>query len=583
MVPQGTKRPPSLWWLLRIGALIEVCFLGLIVVTPLGGLSQSASPLVRAWPWLLAPARLFFPGWPLHVGLAKEHNKPAWPAAVFSALLIVAAVAATVAVWRCLRQQGSRGRHLALALVGAAIMGATLALLPSDPSDDIFSYIIYGRIAVIHHANPLVTTPASFPHDPFFAYVYWQTVRSVYGPVWLLVSGGLTQVAEMLVGGLATYVLLFKLLGVLCHLANIALIWAILSTLAPRRRLLGTLFYAWSPLCLLEFCASAHNDALMLTLLLVSVLCLTRRWAVPAMLAFGLSIATKYVPLALLPFYLVAVVRQEMARHAPTLVSPATSIAGADPSLRAIPATANAVGGNGLAAGLLAAGWRLALVLAVVVASALPYWAGQATLGAIVYSPPAQRLDNSWHEAISWPLRWVVQSLFRLSDSTAKSVVETTLKVATLLAFVVLWLREVRRPRELVTTLEAWAWALLWYVIIASGWFWPWYVTWIVVVVALLPWSELSVSTLLLAGGVLILYAFRPQKSSPLYGYRSVLALGPGVWYLARCAWKRRRSHLPAGSASSATLASASNRPVSSAPPNATDGMSHAAGAPSSR
>ncbi|GAC1452726.1 MAG: hypothetical protein PVSMB4_13300 [Ktedonobacterales bacterium] len=583
-VPQGTQRQPSLWWLFRIGALIELCFLGLIVVTPLGGLAQSASPLVRVWPWLLVPARVLFPGTPLHIGLGKEHNKSAWPALMFSALLICAAVAATVAIWRCLRDQGSRPRHLALVLVGAAILGATLILLPSDPSDDIFSYIIYGRIAIIHHANPLVSVPSSFPHDPFLAYVYWRNVRSVYGPVWLLISGGLTRLAESLGGGLATYVLLFKLLGLASHLANIALIWAILSALAPRRRLLGTLLYGWSPLCLLEFCASAHNDSLMLTFLLAGVLCLTRRWEVPAMLAFGLSIATKYVPLALLPLYLVAVVRQELARRAaiPALAS-SHGAAATDTRLRTLPGRIRAVGGEGLAAGLVAAGWRLALVLAVVGVTALPYWAGPATLSAIIYSPPAQRLDNSWHEAISWPLRWVAQALFRLPDAVAKSVVETGLKLVTLLAFVALWLRELRRPRGLVTTLEAWAWVLLWYVVIASGWFWPWYVTWIVAVVALLPWTDLSVTTVLLATGMLILYAFRPLKSSPLYGYRSVLAFGPAVWYLARCAWERRRSHALAGVARSTRLTSVSGSPVSRGPLQATEEVNQTAGAPSSR
>ena len=141
--------------------------------------------------------------------------------------------------------------------------------------------------------------------------VYWRDVRSVYGPVWLALSGGLSLVAEAFGGSLAVYTALFKLLGVAAHLLNAWLVWLILSRLAPKARLLGTLFYAWSPLCLLEFGASAHNDALMLTFLLLGVYCLTRGttgWDAVAMVAFGLSIATKYVPLALIPLYFALVI-----------------------------------------------------------------------------------------------------------------------------------------------------------------------------------------------------------------------------------------------------------------------------------
>jgi hypothetical protein len=565
----GSAKAPSIRWLARVALVIALCLLGLVVIAPLGGTAQSVSPIARAWPWLLAPARLFFPGASLHVGIQPEHNASPWPGFVFAALLVTAALAAGAAVVRCLWEQGSDRRHLAIALIGAALFALPLVLLPSMPSDDVFSYVIYGRIAALHHANPLVATPADFPQDPLLSFVYWRNVRSVYGPVWLLVSDGLTRLSLALGGGLATAVLLFKLLGVASHLANMTLIWLILGRLAPSRRLLGTLFYGWCPLCLLEFGASGHNDALMLTLLLVAVLCLVRRWEVPGLIALGLSIAIKYVPLALLPFYLFAVMWQVMERHS------SGRRGGTDQTTWRRPTSA------ALRAGLLAAGWRLALVLAVVGAATLPYWAGPGTLQAVLYSPPAERLDNSWLEAISWPLRWVAQSVFGLSASSGQAIVETLLKGGALLAFAALWLREFRRARGLQGTLEAWAWVLLWYVLVASGWFWPWYVTWIVVVVALLPWSELSVATLLLAGGVLVLYAFRPLRASPVYGYRSLLAFGPAVGYLVYVALERRRSHSSAAAATSTRLPSASIRPVSSAPPKATDGMNHGEGAPS--
>lgn len=521
---------PPVGWLAGVGLFIELCLFGLIVVTPLGGTTQSVSPLARAWAWLFAPARLFFPGWNLRIGTTPDQGRPAWPAIVFAVLLVLATAALLVALLRCVWQHGASRRHLLLALGVAVALGATLVVLPTLPSDDVFSYIIYGRIAALHHANPLVAVPASFPDDPFRTFVYWRNVRSVYGPIWLMASSGITILAEALGGNLSIYVLLFKLLGLASHLANMLLIWGILGVIAPRRRLLGTLLYGWNPLCLLEFCASGHNDALMLTFLLAGVYLLVRRWEIPALLAFGLSIATKYVPLALLPFYLYYVARQAM----PHLAAASSERWGA--RVRSLWA-----GRRLLLIGARAAGWRLAVVLGVVAVATLPYWAGPGTLKAVLYSPPAERLDNSLLEAFANPLEGLAQAVFGMTPTGAVVLVNSIVKVVSLSGFVALWLLQFRRAKSLPGALEAWAWALMWYVLAASGWFWPWYVAWVVAVVALLPWTELSVTTVLLAGGVLALYAFRPLAASPLYGWRAFFEFGPAVVYLTWVTLARRR------------------------------------------
>src|SRR5690348_5225301 len=80
--------------------------------------------------------------------------------------------------------------------------------------------------------------------------------------------------------------------------------------------------------------------------------------------------------------------------------------------------------------------------------------------------------------------------------------------------------------------IASWAWALFWYVVVASGWFWPWYVTWVVALAALLAPGELVTAALLLAGCALTLYAFLPLYATPVYGFRSLLAFGPALGYL---------------------------------------------------
>jgi len=179
----------------------------------------------------------------------------------------------------------------------------------------------------------------------------------------------------------------------------------------------------------------------------------------------------------------------------------------------------------------------LALTL---IALAAPYWSGPQTLGSLLYSPPAQHLNNSLLEAIQWPLRWLAQGALGMTAASARTLVETMLKLLALALFGLLWLYEFRRTRTLTGTLQAWGWALVWYALVASGWFWPWYVTWALAVVALLPWSRLSVATALLAGGSLTLYAFLPLHSAPVYGYRSIVAFGPALAYLLWQAWRIR-------------------------------------------
>lgn len=505
------------------GVGIEAFLLALFVVAPLGGVTQTISPLARVWPWLLAPAQAVFGATLVTASVTPSQG---WAQlALFVTLLVGASFAWGLAVWRARdidltprlplpRGEGEMRWGLWLALGGAALLGATLALLPSLPSDDVFSYILYGRISALHSANPLIATPSDFPNDPFLSLVYWQTTRSVYGPVWLGLSDVVARLAEALGGGLVAYVALFKLVGFLAHLANVALVWAILGRLAPERRLAGALLYGWSPLCLLEFCASAHNDAVMLFFLLLGIYAITRGWEVAAMALIGLSIATKVTPVALLPLYGGYLVWRARAA--------------AEPWRRVAWALA----------------WRAGIAALVVVVTAAPLWAGPRTFGALLFSPPAQQLDNSLLESVSWPLRWLAQGAFGLSVDQARTVVETGLKVLALLAFTGLWLWEFRRARTLEGTLTAWGWALLWFAVVASGWFWPWYVTWVVALAAVAPWGHLWLAAQLLAGGALTLYGFLPLQASPVYGYRSLVAFGPVVVYLVWVAWQARGARM---------------------------------------
>jgi hypothetical protein len=99
-----------------------------------------------------------------------------------------AGLGAVLAVERRARVLTPRG-----VLVPAAVLLAVAVVAPPIGSRDVWSYVMYGRIAALHHADPYRIAPSAFPHDPLLSRVspVWRDTRSVYGPVftWLSALG----------------------------------------------------------------------------------------------------------------------------------------------------------------------------------------------------------------------------------------------------------------------------------------------------------------------------------------------------------------------------------------------------------
>jgi hypothetical protein len=488
-------------------ALAALGWLVVVAMTSAWWLALTPSPLAvlpRIWH---APA-----GWSPAAGpVGTVDVATDWHLALFAVALAAGAAPLAWALARARHIAQTSRAALWLVLGVTAALGLLLLLLPVLPSDDIFSYILYGRIGALYHANPLLATPSQFAGDPFLTHVFWSGTRSVYGPAWLIASEALTWLAQALGGSAAIYVLLYRLLALGCHLASAILIWGILTRVAPERRLLGTLLYAWNPLALWEFAAAGHNDAMMIAAFLAGVWLIVRGREKTGLVWWGVSIAVKYVFVLALALWL---------WRAATRVMPETGEEAWHLWMRRAWAVA----------------WRAGIALGTAAALTLPFWAGPGTFAALAASPAAQSLDNSPMDLISWPLGWLAGGLFHVPDTHAHVV--TALKViGTLGALAVLailaWRRAARDP------LGAWGWALAGYIVLASGWFWPWYVTWPLAVVALRPLDRLTTAILLLSAGVLTLYGFLPVTASPIYGLRAAIAFGPALVYLA-WSWRRR-------------------------------------------
>ncbi|HEV2654006.1 MAG TPA: hypothetical protein VGT82_03580, partial [Ktedonobacteraceae bacterium] len=262
-------------------------FLLLDAVLPLHGLWFHTALLVPLSRAFLLPTDLLFHGWALSPTLLTSHNTPA-PAIGLSwqetVLLLVACLLLLLCYLLALRVLPGRvGRRY---LIGSTLLlGGLCVLIPVVTSQDLSSYIIYARMAVLYHLNPLSTSPQSIASDPLYAHLYWTNQPSAYGPMWTIITCILQWITDLFsTNNVAAMVLALRLLGLCAHLFSTLLVWSITGQLqelheviAPKMRVRATLAFAWNPLLLFEACVNAHNDIIMLPFLLLAIWLLVRQ------------------------------------------------------------------------------------------------------------------------------------------------------------------------------------------------------------------------------------------------------------------------------------------------------------------
>jgi len=160
-------------------------------------------------------------------------------------------------------------------IILTGIFALTYLYAPGAMSQDMFLYGLYGRMVAVHHVNPYVVTPATFPHDMLQVVVLKGTRGTApYGPVWIDLS---IPVALMAGESVANILIGFRLIGLVLHLVNAILIWVILAKLKPEARISATLLYAWNPVVLLLGVGEMHLDVVVVLFLLLAVLFFQRK------------------------------------------------------------------------------------------------------------------------------------------------------------------------------------------------------------------------------------------------------------------------------------------------------------------
>ncbi|MCB9445233.1 MAG: polyprenol phosphomannose-dependent alpha 1,6 mannosyltransferase MptB [Ardenticatenaceae bacterium] len=177
-----------------------------------------------------------------------------------------------------------------------------LPLIQTYPinANDIYRYVIRGRISSVYGQNPFVMAPDAFTNDPFLPFAgEWVGATSPYGPIWEMLAAAVTAFSR---DNLYLGLILFKAVGLAAHLAVTGLIWRLLAGQPAAERAARTLLWAWNPALLLMFVVDGHNDVLMLFWLLLGWLIMQRRPAA-GLVVLLLGALTKPIGLLPLPFF----------------------------------------------------------------------------------------------------------------------------------------------------------------------------------------------------------------------------------------------------------------------------------------
>jgi hypothetical protein len=226
----------------------------LLAVLGIGILVASAVPLALAGPQLVPASAAGEPRWllgPFGGGIGLD-------GAAFFGFLIAAFIGYLVIVTAAAAIPRPALRAVIVALI------ALFALAPPLVSQDVLSYISYARLGAEHGLNPYESVPADVPGDPAFPYVGWRDVTSAYGPLYTLATypTGLMSVPA----ALWTH----KVTAAISVLALAALV----ARLARERGVepsSAAAFVALNPLVLVHVVGGAHNDGLLMLVVMGAV------------------------------------------------------------------------------------------------------------------------------------------------------------------------------------------------------------------------------------------------------------------------------------------------------------------------
>lgn len=203
----------------------------------------------------------------------------------------------------CFTMYGVYRKWLSGKIIWTIIFFASAILLFSYNafSYDLFNYIFDAKIITYYGQSPYEHKALDYPSDPMLGFMHWTHRTYPYGPLWL----GITTPLSFLGGGyfLPTFYI-FKLLMVGAYLLCSVMIYKIAKKTKLVNPVFALTFFALNPFVMVESLVSAHNDIVMMGLVMTSAYLLISKHKFKGFLFFALSVLVKFATILLIPLFL---------------------------------------------------------------------------------------------------------------------------------------------------------------------------------------------------------------------------------------------------------------------------------------
>jgi alpha-1,6-mannosyltransferase len=281
---RGVARIRSEWWRPALVSLLALLLLAATAEIVLDG-AAGHSPLIPKSPPIAS--------WLQGIGERLGYR-------IFLVAILIFAGAYAAMLLLAHRPRGAViSKRWAIVLIAA--LHAIVFAGPILISTDVFSYIAYARMGVEHGINPYLHGPVAIRGDAVFQYVGhdWRHVATAYGPLYTLLSYPFAPL------GVTGALWGMKIVAQLASVGTLALTWrcARVRGLDP---VWAILVVGANPLYVIYGLGGAHNDLLMLLLMMAAVsLTLAGRDAAAGAVLVGGALVKATVA-ALLPFMILS-------------------------------------------------------------------------------------------------------------------------------------------------------------------------------------------------------------------------------------------------------------------------------------
>ena len=185
-------------------------------------------------------------------------------------------------------------------VIGAIVLlHALFVLAPPLLSKDIFSYLEYAQLGVVHDVNPYAHVVKAVRGDEVYRFLGWRSVASAYGPLFTVMTYPLAHVSA----GVGVWTI--KVLTGAASLGCVALT-ADCARRLGRSPVAAAAFVGLNPVMLAYGVGGAHNDILMMMLAVAGVALMLRAREGLGTAAVVVGGAIKASIGVMLPFMLIA-------------------------------------------------------------------------------------------------------------------------------------------------------------------------------------------------------------------------------------------------------------------------------------